>query len=1129
MIYQDDSNIIDETLGETPLLKPVKLKRFTIDNVLEQTSSKNISTVGFEKIKEEKLEEIVVKDNLSIPNNLNHEDIIGSDNTVKFVVNDLDTSKTNKDKYSNRFKKIWKIILDWLTKHKKKIFLALQISSVLIVLSLVLVTLKVYNDYNKLGDVREKIENAFKGESSKILDKNGKVLYDYRNDSKKEALELDKIPEIIKNALIVREQERFYLDPSGIPWYSILGAGANCGKIVLTKSSESCRGGSGLYQQLIKNATGNNDGSLGRKYTELLQSVKVSKELSKEDILKLYLNNMPFGRDSKGVQAGFKSYFGHGVNDTTNPVNPAQACMIASMPNRPDGYNTAIKNEFLGAQPDTTSNNTWVYFKKLIDDCLDKLATKELKEGQKPTISQDEAEKYKAFSFKDYGFLPYNGLVRDDKGNLVERKYPYLIDYIKRELQTKFGDEFGDDESTISSKMTSGGYVIKTTFDLDLQDKMEKTLSENRFSLDDSKTNNFGSVVLDTQTSEVRAMIGNLDYNTNQTNRAAGPFSYFKPGSSIKPYIYAGVFSDEIAFNPSTVMPDITYNPGNYKVTNFGGDLGHGAQPIRTALQHSYNITAQESIYLMQNTGYYNESVSANYAKSITDDLGLKFLTSKENKKDGPENETCVVGAQFAIGSCDMSAISHANAMATVLNQGIYTEASPLVEIKGPDGVLIYSSQNKNGKYKNANEAINKAVANQVADVLSDTVTRGSYFGSQTSNFEIEGWNGANNIAAKTGSGQIECSYGSCLGDASMIGGTPYYTLLTTARIENPTNGARIGYNPRPYKDSGNVVGSVFKALNKSIHEGLTPKGFSKDGLTKVTLDATNGLLPEKEGVPIKQEYLTPSQKKKLEDVKGRVYKDGDSVTKTRTIFPYGKNVSIFGGDNLCYKTIPLFPNVGFMNDQVKSLAPAKPACSYKPLEKEGKDKLTVTGIVSGGDFEVGTNSLVAKAIAGIAENPTTPVNNKKIAKIKINFYNPETKQTVETEVEGDTLSLSKEADFKSILDTKVIPGKVNVTFYIINSEDEVTKFEYTGVNFKIKKAVETEVKPANPSAPITPTTPTNPIVPITPNPPVVPGQGGATTPKPPTTTTTVTPGTPVIVTPTLPLSPVVTSPIVNQ
>jgi membrane peptidoglycan carboxypeptidase len=832
---------------------------------------------------------------------------------------------------------------------KNRLFKALPVLALVGVILLSAVVGKVFWDYSTLPNIKDKISSTFNQEASVILDRNGEIIYDYKQDAKKEKIALNDIPTIVQHALIVREQERFYKDPNGVPWYNIGGAIFNCAKNIATRNGEDCRGGSGLFQQIVKNTTGNDEANVTRKYRELLQTVKASSDLTKDDVLEVYFNNITFGRNSTGIQAGSKLFFGTGIDEKGEKAIPAhRACFLAAMPNLPDSYTTAVNNKL--AVPEIISKSetkTWTYLKKIIDDCLDKLSTVEIVTNQKPLLTSDQAKAAKAIAFEDYGFLAKGGFSSNNK-------YPFILEFIEEELTNKFSNYFSD-QSNLRNQLLQGGFTIRTTFDLKAQSKMDTIFANSKGRILQGGVNMFGSIVLDTKSSEVIAMIGNL--KNDQTNSVTGQFGYFQPGSSTKPYYYASAFSN--GFNPGTIMPDIKFtDPYVQKLrTNSIANRNDGPVSIRYALQSSLNTVAEESLYLSQDTqSSYSSSQGPINATNFAKKLGLKYAPGEEN---------CLATVLVAIGSCNVSTISHANAMATILNNGKYNEARPIIEITKKTNIVV-SKTDVNTIYKST-QAIDAGVARQVTNVISDYNTRrNGILSNSAPNFEIPGWNGDNSIAAKSGTAQVDVNGINAIGDLSAVGGTPVYTVLAWTGKVN----AQKGSTTHGLGDSGSTIVPIWKNFMVGLHEGKTPSGFSKESLLSTKLDSKTGLLANEKSSATKDELLTPNQITNLKQASSRDYKAGDNIFLTRTSLLGSFYKNEYDETVNCYRAIPLFPDRKEFVEQANVLSGYSGLPCIATANNTGSDVIT-TNVFENSTLQ--TTNIIVKATP---KNPEFTITN---------------------------------------------------------------------------------------------------------------------------------------------------------
>jgi membrane peptidoglycan carboxypeptidase len=693
-------------------------------------------------------------------------------------------------------------------------------------------------------------------ESSIVYAKDGKTeLFKFFDQGKREVVSLcpikdgveDKtqncIPKIMQLAIIALEDERFNYNPDGIPWSNIGGALVDCAKIILTQSKEDCRGGSGLYQQTVKNFTGNDSKTPQRKIEELISAVKLNQVVNKSQVLELYLNQVGFSRNAFGVQEASLSYFGKGVNT----VNPVEACYLASLVQQPSVYNASIN------KPDSEG---WKTYQARKNTCLQKLRQNKL-EGDNidPFIKTDEeynallkVESVVATSKDQVAELSKEGKVVFIP-NRIDVLYPHFKDYITQELR-----KFNISEQALYTR----GYKIVTTLDPEIQNKAQQIVNENyQAYVVESGANNISTVVLDGPTGGILAMIGSIDYNNEaidgQVNIATSPQ---QPGSSYKPYVYAADFEKD--FNPGTILLDSrTDFGGGYVPRNFSGTFT-GPVTIRYALQNSLNIPAVKGAYLAAGQGNVpNGTQGINQVFTLTDKIGVKYPCQPNAdgaKCDDPAlasqayRDRC--GLSSALGGCEVSLLSHTAGMNTFAQDGNLRTARPFINIIDTKTDVDLCLKKCDDIYPRTDKAIDPLIARQVCDVMSDYGARDpGVWGSFRRNLEIDGWR----IAAKTGTSND-------VRDTWTVGFSPYYSM--SMWVGNTDNS--------PMKNTASASNSnsfIWKKLMTALHEGKEKKQCSRDGLQAVKIDPKTGFLSESGNT----EYLTPNQLKALQDASSRV------------------------------------------------------------------------------------------------------------------------------------------------------------------------------------------------------------------------------------------------------------------
>lgn len=378
-------------------------------------------------------------------------------------------------------------------------------------------------------------------QSSKIYDRNNKLLYTIYTTRNQTFVPLSKIPKNLQNATVAIEDKDFYkhgaIDVRGI-------ARALFANL---QHKEIQQGGSTLTQQLVKTTLLTLDQTIQRKVKEIILSYVVEATYSKDSILEMYLNQVPYGGTAYGVQAASQTYFNKPVTD----LNLAESAFLAALPEAPSLYSP------FGARPEAGKKRQEEVLRRMRD------------QGYITKAQYDKALKTKlTFSkFQDKILAPH------------------FVFYVKDLLVQKYGLE----------KVEQGGLIVKTTLDLKLQDYAQASLSA---TIDESaryNVSNGAAMVTQPATGEILAMIGSKDYfdqeNDGNVNVA---IAKRQPGSSIKPINYAtGLAKGYTAATPfvdeRTCFNNISQP--DYCPVNYDGKF-HGVQQMRYSLANSYNIPA---------------------------------------------------------------------------------------------------------------------------------------------------------------------------------------------------------------------------------------------------------------------------------------------------------------------------------------------------------------------------------------------------------------------------------------------------------------------------------------------------------------------------------------------------------
>jgi membrane peptidoglycan carboxypeptidase len=747
-------------------------------------------------------------------------------------------------------------------------------------------------------------------QNSIVYARDGKTkIYEYFDEEKREVInDIKDIPLVMQVAVVALEDKDFYNNEQGIPWKNLIGASGKC----LLSGGDECRGASGISQQLIKNLTGDDEQNLDRKRKELFRAIKMNQEKTPDEILLKYLNWVPFGRNSYGVQEASKAYFNKPVNEKNEEgeytLTPSEACYLASVINQPGYYQSGI------AKLPEANKFKYEISQSLQKPSADETATDKLKTIPQNSIDlenrKDECLKnLRQLTLKVYDRTPEGKIIRDGddrpvttSGNFlksdqelenyrnqevivttkgeeaskarkenkvafvnstIEDPYPHFREYITQELDKIVG----------SNQLNQNGYKITTTLDTDIQKKIDEVLKKSEKTIKTYGGNNASAVVLDGPTGEIVAMVGSLGYDRadidGKVNVATSPQ---QPGSSIKPYVYMNAFRN--GFNPGTVLMDTEFNDAGYKPRNFDGKF-RGPVTMRRALQGSLNIPAVKSMYLVNDEPKWNlESKLENFF-DFTESLGLKYpcIEGAYNEKFPDKKEVCKPNPEkgitqkdvdtayrnrcflaTALGGCEITLLSHVSAFNTIAQEGKIRTAKPFINITQKDSDRDIFKEKQNNPKLEERPYLDKDLEESQVLLAKQMNNVMSDYEARTPEFgslrfNLQPTGYAGKYTAKTGTSNGPKDFWT-------IGATPHYTVaLWVGNTDNK--------NMDPTASAGAVIATIWKEIMDELHKDKPAKNFSTEGLIRTsptTITTTNDKGEKEQKTIGTSEILTPEQ-----------------------------------------------------------------------------------------------------------------------------------------------------------------------------------------------------------------------------------------------------------------------------
>lgn len=388
--------------------------------------------------------------------------------------------------------------------------------------------------------------------STKILDRNGKLLYEIYDDQNRTPIKLDELPDYLKEATLAIEDKNFYthhgFDTGGLlraAWKTITG--------------QRLEGGSTITQQLVKVALLTPERTLSRKVKEAILTIATEILYSKNQILEMYLNHIPYGGTSYGIEAAAHTFFDKNAKD----LSLSEATLLVGLPQAPSRYSPF-------ANPDSAKSRQSTVLARMVED---KYIT-----GEEATTAKN-AE----LTYADSG---------------TDIRAPHFVMYVRSLLEEKYGVK----------QVEQGGLRVTTTLDVDLQDVAQASLSAELLNLKKLKISNGAALVTNPATGEILSMIGSKDYFSKDIDGKVNVTTRLRqPGSSIKPLNYALGLETKI-ITPSTMLLDTPIcfdlvGQPNYCPRNYDNTF-RGLTQIRFALGNSYNIAAVKVLALNSLEGF---------------------------------------------------------------------------------------------------------------------------------------------------------------------------------------------------------------------------------------------------------------------------------------------------------------------------------------------------------------------------------------------------------------------------------------------------------------------------------------------------------------------------------------------
>jgi 1A family penicillin-binding protein len=512
---------------------------------------------------------------------------------------------------------------------KKWLLLSFKIIAILFAIGL-LIAIGIFAYFAKDLPEPGKVNTRSIDESTKIYDRTGTILlYDIHGEEKRTIIPHEEIPLVAKQATIALEDHNFYSHP-GFDVKGVLNA-------VLSNVFHigSGRGGSTITQQFVKNSILTNERSLSRKIKELILAIEIELKFSKDDIIGMYLNEIPYGSNAYGIEAAAQTFFGKHAKDLTLD----EATILASLPKAPSRFSPYGSNR--------------ERLKIRQEYALDQMVTLGY-------ISQEASDSAKA-----------EDVFAKVTKNTENIKAPHFVMYVRDFLESEYGNEYLEKE----------GLKIITTLDWEKQQIAQRIVHDQALSNKEKyNAENSALVAIDPTNGDILTMVGSRDYFDEEIDGQVNvAVRDRQPGSSFKPYAYLYAFTK--GYTPETILYDVetkfnTEGSDDYSPQNYDGTF-HGPLKMKEALGMSLNIPAVKTLYLA------NPTEVIKFAKQ----LGITSL-----------NDPKRYGLSLVLGGGEVKLLDHTSAFSVFANNGIKQEKRSILKIEDKNGNIIEEAQDSEGE-----------------------------------------------------------------------------------------------------------------------------------------------------------------------------------------------------------------------------------------------------------------------------------------------------------------------------------------------------------------------------------------------------------------------------------------------
>ncbi|MBZ1348920.1 MAG: transglycosylase domain-containing protein [Candidatus Liptonbacteria bacterium] len=550
----------------------------------------------------------------------------------------------------------------------------------------------------------DQLENVIVGQSTRIYDRTGQhLIYEIYEEERRIIIPTEEIPDLAKKATIAIEDVNFYQHPA----FDIRGI-ARALLVGILQGGRFTQGGSTITQQLIKNAFLAPDRSLIRKIRELILAYRIESLYTKDQILVMYLNQIPYGQNAYGIEAAANVFF----NKSAKELNLSEIAMLTALPKAPSYY------------------SPWGFHTEKLErrrlHVLNRMRQLDFINEEQFTFAVNNKPKVVDETKKDDFLIA-----------------PHFVVMVRSYLNQKYGEGF----------LKRAGLRIITTLDVELQKIANKAVSEGaKENTKRHEGHNASLIAQDAQTGHILALVGSKGYllpseplgcQEGRTCRFEGRFNVAvqglrQPGSALKPFGYLVAFVNGLT--PDTIVFDVPTeftvdNPRCPSIVNFNNtnpECYHPQNPdlkfrgpisLKNALGQSLNLPSVKVLHL----------AGLRQTVELMGNFGITTLKDYNR-----------FGLSLILGGGEVRLSELVNAYSTLAQEGVKREQVFIIKIKDSDGKILEEHEDKPRK------VIEEQYPRLINDILSSSRLRTPLFRGALPLTEVP----PHQVALKTGTSQ---------------------------------------------------------------------------------------------------------------------------------------------------------------------------------------------------------------------------------------------------------------------------------------------------------------------------------------------------------------------------------------